>query len=262
MPAFELSKWYADCVTAEGDAAIVYHAELRWLAITVHYSSLLIHGAGSPTRVLYSLRKRPAPVLQGDQISWQSPDWLVAGTWQDLGPSYSNLLFQSESGSLEWNCIAPRASAVIRVGSEPTLRGWGYVEHLRLSLAPWKLPIRRLRWGRFVNETDALVWIDWSGPYTKRVVYLNGTVVTATEISDSEIVLKDQEGVLRLDAAFVLRDGLLGSTALSVVPHLDRVFPDSVLNMRECKWLSRAVLQRPGYPDSIGMAIHEVVEWP
>ena len=125
MPAFELSKWYADCVTAEGDAAIVYHAELRWLAITVHYSSLLIHGAGSPTRVLYSLRKRPAPVLQGDQISWQSPDWLVAGTWQDLGPSYSNLLFQSESGSLEWNCIAPRASAVIRVGSEPTLRSLG-----------------------------------------------------------------------------------------------------------------------------------------
>jgi hypothetical protein len=67
---------------------------------------------------------------------------------------------------------------------------------------------------------------------------------------------------LSLDTGTILRDGLLGSTALSVIPHLDRLFPDSILNMRECKWLSRAVLRRPGHPDSIGMAIHEVVDWP
>jgi hypothetical protein len=35
-----------------------------------------------------------------------------------------------------------------------------------------------------------------------------------------------------------------------------------MLNVRERKWLSRAVLRRTGLPDSIGMAIHEVVEWP
>jgi hypothetical protein len=44
--------------------------------------------------------------------------------------------------------------------------------------------------------------------------------------------------------------------------NLKNLFPDSVLNMRECKWVSTAVLRLPGHPDSTGMAIHEVVEWP
>ena len=30
MRGFDLSKWYADCVSECGDAAIVYHADLRW----------------------------------------------------------------------------------------------------------------------------------------------------------------------------------------------------------------------------------------
>lgn len=262
MPAFELSKWYADCTSEEGDAVIIYHAELRWRALTLYYASLLTHRAGCPPRALYSLRKRPAPAIHGDQLVWESPEWRAAGSWRDLSPSRENVLFESESGSLEWNCLAPRAAAAVRIDVKPAIKGWGYAEHLRLSLAPWRLPIRRLRWGRFVNATDALVWIDWSGSYNRRVVYLNGSSVCAQEIGDSELVLAENAAVLSLDTRTVLRDGLLGSTALSVIPHLDRLFPDSILNMRECKWLSHAVLRRPGHPDSIGMAIHEVVEWP
>ena len=59
-----------------------------------------------------------------------------------------------------------------------------------------------------------------------------------------------------------LPTGPLGATALAVIPDLDRLFRASILAVRECKWLSRAVLHRPGQPDSDGMAIHEVVEWP
>jgi hypothetical protein len=262
MPAFELSKWYADCISVQGDAVIIYHAELRWRAATLHYASLLIHRVGSPARSLCSLRRRPAPALQTDQIVWESPDWRAAGIWRDLSPRHENVLFASESGSVAWNCLAPRAAAAVEIDSELAIKGWGYAEHLRLSLAPWRLPIRRLRWGRFVNATDALVWIDWSGPYNTRVVYLNGSSVSATEIGDSELVLAENTAVLTLDTGTVLRDGLLGATALSVIPQIERLFPASVLNIRECKWLSRAVLRRPGRPDSIGMAVHEVVEWP
>ena len=79
MPAFELSKWYADCTSEEGDAVIIYHAELRWRAVTLYYASLLTHRAGCPPRALYSLRKHPAPAVHGDQLVWESPDWRASG---------------------------------------------------------------------------------------------------------------------------------------------------------------------------------------
>ncbi|HET9405690.1 MAG TPA: hypothetical protein VFO39_00485 [Candidatus Sulfotelmatobacter sp.] len=262
MPAFELTKWYADCISDQGDAAIIYHAELRWRAVKLSYASLLTRRAGCTARARYSLRRHPAPALHAGQIAWECPDWRAVGSWRDLSPPHENVLFESDSGLLAWNCLAPRAASAVRIDPDPAIEGWGYVEHLRLSVAPWQLPIRRLRWGRFVNATDALVWIDWSGSYNTRVVYLNGSSVCATEIGDSELVLAENAAVLSLDRGTILRDGLLGSTALSVIPHLNRLFPDSILNMRECKWLSRAMLRQPGHPDSIGMAIHEVVDWP
>jgi hypothetical protein len=262
MPGFELSKWYLDCTSGQGDAVIVYHAELRWRAITIHYASLLTRRAGSPTSIVYSLRRRPSPAAQGGEIVWESADWEAAGRWRDLSQSHENILFRSKAGALHWNCVAPRAAATVQIGSEPAIEGWGYAEHLRLSIAPWRLPIQQLRWGRFVNAADTLVWIDWSGSYNKRAVYLNGAEVSATEVGDTEVVLTKSNAVLSLDRGVVLREGVLGSTALSVIPNLDRLFPHSILNMRECKWLSRALLRRTGQPDSTGMAIHEVVEWP
>jgi hypothetical protein len=124
------------------------------------------------------------------------------------------------------------------------------------------LPIRRLFWGRFVNSTDALVWIDWSGSYNKRAVYLNGVEVRAFEIDQNKVVLEEIGAALVLDQGSVLREGALGSTALNVIPNFERLFPGSILNMKERKWLSGAVLRRQGQPDSTGFAIHEVVEWP
>jgi hypothetical protein len=262
MQGFELTKWYADCVSENGEVAIVYNAELRWRSVTIHYNSLLIKRAGRPAQTVYSMRNWPAPAVHDNEIEWAAPDWEAAGNWREPGHSQRNILFQSDAGSLDWHCVAPRAAATMQIESRLKIDGWGYVEHLRLTLVPWKLPIRRLRWGRFVNATDALVWIDWSGAYNKRAVYLNGSEVKAMEISDSEVAIEESGAVLTLDRDCVLREGELGSTALKVIPNVERLFQSSILNMRECKWLSGAVLHRPGQADSVGMAIHEVVEWP
>ncbi|MGD0778409.1 MAG: hypothetical protein ABSC05_36980 [Candidatus Solibacter sp.] len=262
MPGFELSKWYADCATDQGDALIVYSAELRWRGPTIHYTNLLACRAGRPARSRFSLREQPPPQAQDGSIVWRSPRWNVEAYWLEPGGAVRETLFNSPAGSLEWNCVAPRSTVQFRIGADEHFRGWGYVEHLRLSLPPWRLPIRQLRWGRFVNATDALVWIDWCGPYCRQVVYDNGAAVAAQIIGDREIRLADGETTLTLEAFAVLREGALGATALAVLPNLDRLFPPAVLNVREQKWLSRAVLRRPGRPDSVGMAIHEVVEWP
>jgi hypothetical protein len=262
MSVFELSKWYADCVTDKGDAAILYHAELRLGVLPIHYESLLLKRWDSPARALYSLGRHSSPALEGASIKWNSQSWNTRANWVDLGEAHHEVLFESDSGSLQWNCIAPRATASVQMDSGDSLNGWGYAEYLKLSVAPWRLPIRRLRWGRFVNANDAIVWIDWSGPHAKQVVYLNGSSLSAASITDHEVAVTGGEAVLHLEDSQVIRDGLLGKTALAVFPKFSELFPDSVLKMRECKWVSRAVLRRPGCPDSAGTAIHEVVEWP
>jgi len=260
MPHFDLTKWYADCVTDQGDAFILYSAELRWPP--VHYTSLLCHRSGHDSRNRFSLRKQSPPRERDACIEWTSGKWKAWGQWRPSGASIREILFDSPAGSLEWQCVAPRAVAHLRVAGEPEIHGWGYVERLRLSIAPWRLPIRELRWGRFINDSDALVWIDWRGPYSQQVVYHNGSAVRARSIGDREIVLEDGDAVLSLEASTPLREGMLGITALAVIPNVDRLFPASILRVRERKWLSRAVLRRPGHPESSGTAIHEVVEWP
>ena len=261
MPRFELSKWYADCVTDDGAAFILYSAALRWRGPTIHYTSLLAHRSGHPTRTRVSLRRQPSPLATGRGIAWHSRSWRAEGSWFDKGLTHRELLFDSGAGRLEWTCIAPHAVAEVRTGKE-WFCGWGYVEHLRLTLPPWRLPIQHLRWGRFINAIDALVWIDWRGPYEKQVVYDGGASVAARAIGDRQIVLADGATVLSLDRPAVLREGALGATALAVLPNLGRLFPAAFLRVRETKWLSRATLHRPGCADSTGMAIHEVVEWP
>ena len=262
MSGFELSKWYADCVTDAGEAAILYQATMRIAGIPIHYESLLTKMRGSEAGAVYSLRRYSEPQVEESEIGWSSRALGAKGRWTERGTGQTETLYASGDGSLEWNCMAPRAAATVDVSDSVRLRGWGYVEHLRLTVVPWRLPIRRLRWGRFVNATDALVWIDWEGPYTKRVVYMNGRIVEASVVEDDRVVLKDGTGELRMEASEVIRDGRLGETALAVIPRLETMFPDSALNIRERKWLSRAVLRCEGREVSAGMAIHEVVEWP
>jgi|WetSurMetagenome_2_1015567.scaffolds.fasta_scaffold126209_2 hypothetical protein len=261
MAAFRLSKWYADCTSEKGDAAILYSAELTWRGPAIHYTSLLTHRSGSISHSRFSLRSQPALEVRGNGIEWKSRAWKAEGRWDEPAKGMSEVLFDSPDGSLEWHCVAPRALARLNINGDE-IRGWGYVERLRLSVAPWRLPIQQLRWGRFINATDILVWIDWRGPYNRQAVYYNGAAAAAREISDRTIALADGGVVLSLETEATLREGMLGATALAVLPNLDRLFPARILNVREQKWLSRGVLRRPGRPDSTGIAIHEVVEWP
>jgi hypothetical protein len=259
---FELTKWYADCVSEDGDAVILYNAELRWGALMIHYANLLVHRDGEPARSRISLRKHPAPVVLSDRIEWKWPEWKVEGSWRESDTGVQANLFESDAGSVQWHCVSPRSAGTILVGAGRAFLGWGYVEHVRLTLFPTRLPIRQLRWGRFLNATDALVWIDWRGEHNKQVIYHNGKAVSASTIGDREIMLGDEGVVLNLDAGIVLREGTLGATALAVLSGRQRTLLGQAMGIRECKWLSRAVLRCPGRAGSSGMAIHEVVQWP
>jgi len=256
---FQLTKWYADCVGHNGDAVILYCGIMRWRAITLRYTSVLEAGFGKQAAVRYSLRKSPMPVEQGTTIQWQSNSLGIMGVWERLDPSFETEVYESSEGVIKWHCLHPRSRASINLGCGKVVQGLGYVDRLDMTLAPWKLPIQQLRWGRFLSDSDSLVWVDWKGPHSCRILLQNGILGRATAIDENEITLSGNSG-LQLAGGDVLRKGALGETALAIIPGLKRLFPSKILNVREYKWRSRAELRR-GDSRSSGWAIHEVVTW-
>ncbi len=262
MTDLALSKWYLDCVTDSGHAVIVYWAELRWRGLVFHYESLLEHSPSGGTGTRSSLRKNSSPQVRGKTISWESPSLEVRGSWSALAGELGQTILDSAQGRVDWRCLQPRAHAELLIQGSRPLRGLGYVEHLTLTVLPWRMPVRELRWGRFLTETDSLIWIDWSGPRSRRLVFYNGSPVESAGLSESEIRLEDAGLILHIDDRNVLRDTTLGKSVLSVMPQLRKIVPGRVLGIRECKWLSRATLRRPGGAETKGWAIHEIVQWP
>ena len=255
MAAFRLSKWYLDCVTDSGNASIAYVGDLAWGRAHLHYSSLL-RSAGNNVTQHNSLRRPSLPVVDGSSISWNSAQFDFGAAWQADSTEVHEAVFKSDGGSVDWHCLMPRAHVCIGNDS-----GLGYIEHLTMTIAPWKIPIQHLRWGRFCSASDWAVWIDWQGEFSKRILYLNGKSVSASTIEDEQITF-DEGSRLLMDRSLTLRKGPLGTTALSSIPGVSKTFPARLLQVNECKWRSRARLECPGRSAIEGWAIHEIVSWP
>ncbi|HET6176355.1 MAG TPA: hypothetical protein VFE61_05440 [Candidatus Sulfotelmatobacter sp.] len=255
MPAFKLSKWYLDCLTDSGDASIIYAGTVDWGFIHLSYSSLL-ESTGNQVREQRSLREYSQPQFKDSSLSWSSQALDVDAVWHSNSVALRETIFQNEHGSVEWHCLMPRAHAKVRDRC-----GLGYVEHLAMSIPPWRIPIQHLRWGRFTSASDYAVWIDWEGKFSRRIVYLNGDSIRAAVVEDMQMSL-GSGGLLAMDHSVILRDGPLGTTALSVIPGVAKTYPARLLQVNECKWRSRARLTRPDGTVAEGWAIHERVSWP
>ncbi|MGD0667955.1 MAG: hypothetical protein ABSB23_10350 [Bryobacteraceae bacterium] len=255
MAAFRLSKWYLDCVSDSGDATILYTGAVRWGSFCLNYSSVLESAAGAVT-TRRSLRAVEEPVLAGDSLHWRSGSLRIEGDWSADSAPLRAMVFSSGAGIVEWHCLMPRARA--RIGAR---QGLGYAEHLTMTIAPWRLPLRTLRWGRFLSASEWAVWIDWQGEFTRTLVYRNGREAGTVSIEDARIVFDDGTRLV-LDRSLVIREGPLGLTALSGIPGIRALAAGRLLRATESKWRSRARLEREGAPPVEGWAIHETVEWP
>ena len=253
--SFSLVKWYMDCVTDSGETAIVYCADLNWRGIGASYSSVLL-ADGNTVTTDSSMRSHHL-VTNNQQIIVDLPRLKVKGTWNATAPPVQHTIYEDARGSVLWNCLQPGSSVQVTVGDRE-LSGLGYAECLTLTLPPWQLPLRQLRWGRFVSPQDSLAWIDWQGPYSTRIAVHNGRKSEAVSISDTEVVLDD--ATLRMDQTHSLRSGRLGETVLSGAPILRRLLPSSLSEIEEKKWRSRGTLDTPDH-QSRGWVIHEVVDW-
>jgi hypothetical protein len=245
---FELSKWYGDCISESGDVRIAYSARVRYGHLSFSYSSLL-----DGETAAHSIR-RARIKDEGQTLSWEAPG--LSASWMRQDEELRAAVFESEAGTVVWRCVIPKGRAAMN-----GVRGLGYAEHLRMTIAPWNLPLRTLRWGRFLTPQTTLIWIDWAGPFATRIVFLNGRRVLAETLDDRGLLL-DNEVRISFDQAHVVRRGSLGSTVFKAVPGIGRIAPARMFRVDECKWKSRAEMQSPGAPAEAGWCIHEVVNWP
>jgi len=252
---FSLVKWYMDCVTDCGDAAILYCAEMHWRAAHLTYSSVLSVIGG--TKESHSSMKRYRLSSMNRQIAVEFPRLGVSGRWKADAAPMERTIYESAAGRVHWNCLQPRSEIDLRIGKRQ-LAGLGYAECLTLTVLPWQLPMRQLRWGRFVSREDSLAWIDWQGEHSMRFAVYNGRVWELLAISDTEASIPHVR--LRMDESQPLRAGRFGSTILSRAPALRRLLPPSLANIEEVKQLSRGKLNAEGRV-SQGWVIHEVVDW-
>ena len=252
-----------DCVSDDGDVFIGYAALLRWKAFTLKYSSVLEHQKDGQTEVRASLVKFAAPQISGSSLNWSSDSLVISGTWKAIYAPVERTLFETDAGDIKWRCLQPLAEADIYIGKERRLlRGRGYAEHIEISIPPWHLPIEELRWGRFLSDSDSLIWIDWRGPHALQLVLHNGVEAETAQVTDNEVSLDEGRKILRLEEKQILREGALINTAFSVIPGIGKILPLRSLNTYECKWRSRGFLEDSASPEvSEGWAIHEIVRW-
>jgi len=252
---FSLVKWYLDCVTDLGDAVILYCADLQWRGIHAAYSSVL--SVIGQTVEAHSSMGRYRLSSTDAQILVELPRLKISGRWETSTPPFQHTVYKDASGSVLWNCLQPRSSVHLRLGDRE-LTGLGYAECLTVTLPPWQLPMRQLRWGRFVSPQDSLAWIDWQGPYSTSFAVHNGIRCETLSVSDSGLTVREAD--LCMEESFPLRSGRLGSTILPGAPALGKMLPRSLFNIEEQKWLSRGVLNTQDRA-STGWVIHEVVHW-
>jgi hypothetical protein len=257
--SFLLTKWYLDCVAENGDAAVVYVANLKWNKLSMQYSSLLTV-LSDRVRCAYSLRKASFPKLDHDSATLSLPHLGVSGYWRALRAPLERTFFANQHGSVKWHCHQPMSRVDLLLQGKTRIAGLGYVECLTLSVLPWKLPLEELHWGRFLSVQDALVWIDWRGPHQRRTVLHNGEEREVQSLTASGMLFAQTGMKLDLNRGEVLRSGQLGQTVFAGISRLAKLLPHNLLSVEECKWRSRGVLQT-GNSAVTGWAIHEIVKW-
>ena len=252
--AFQLSKWYADAVSPEGDVFIGYRARLHSGAFDISYAAALDTAhTHAPCHTPFHIDRR--------EIHWRAPSLGVDARWQRTSSGIRATIYESTEGAVEWHCLVPKGAAAVDRKGRRTVDGLGYVEHLRVTIPPWQLPIRTLRWGRFLSARHSLVWIDWQGDFSARLAYLDGAPVAASAISDDGLTLVDGSRAT-FDRGMVLRHGTLGSNVLHAVPGIDTIAPAEIFLMEETKWRSRTTLTSSADGPEEGWSIHEIVQWP
>ena len=257
----QIRKWYADCVSTDGDVCMAYAARIGLGPLSVPYQAILIGERGDPLSQRTALTSRQGPRVGGDDATWRCPGLDLEGTWSRTSPPFRLVLLDTPSVTIEWLCHMPGASAAVRAGSR-AFEGLGYLEELRVSGNPMAIPIRELRWGRFLGESDSVVWIDWSGPKPLTVVLHDGIEVADGQVTDEAVSFSGFRLGLGGAERWTLRDEVAEESVFPNRAWLRPLLPRALAHLHEVKWAAPGSLRRPDGTRSPGWVVYERVVWP
>jgi len=240
---------------------ICYAGRLQWGPARVRYAATLVADAHAP-REQATTRGVELPQVADDVATWRHAGLGIAGRWCRGAPAIAQCLADGPEGAIDWTCHIPRARAQVRVG-DTTLDGWGYVESVRLTIPPWRLPFGTLRWGRYLSDRHWLVWIDWSGGTAGRRcwTWLDGAPQPEAVVHAAGV--RGLRGGSRLEfgATRVLRDRPLLDTLRTPLPALARRLAPTLSQAHECKRLGAAALVTAAGASDQGCVLYEDVSW-
>jgi len=257
---FEMVKWYLDLVTDLGSVLIGYSVDCRLGAAGFRYASLLHATPAQPVAERTTLLGARSPVLEEDLLRWQVPAFRFDASWQRVGAPLEQTLLDAEPGRLEWHCHLPRARVTARFEGT-ILGGLGYAEQLRVTIPPWQLPFRTLRWGRYVSARHGLVWIEWERDLDRRWVWLDGREEPAARLDRHGITALSERRELGFEDRRVVRDSQVLTSVGQMLPDAIRTRLGPLAGMREQKWLAESELRQEGLAVDRGWTLHEEVRW-
>jgi hypothetical protein len=257
--SFSLKKLYADCIDEEGNCIIVYHAILDFHFIRFYYSSLIF--SDSKNRVIErSTFNNTKVYISADEINLVQKSLKLEGTWKNQSKGILlNLYKDSQNKELIWNCHHPKTLTEINFKGL-IYKGLGYAETLTLSFNPWKLPIDKLYWGRYLSSTETVIWIQWKGVFPLNRLFYNNFEYNDALIEDGIIVFGNDEFQLVFNNISTIRKGKL-SEVLNKLPWLKALFKRSILGSIENKYKARSVFSRNNEILSEGWSLYETVIW-
>jgi hypothetical protein len=255
---FTLSKWYFDCVAPDGRVVIGYWASMAWRRLAFTWQNVVLYEEDGPPARRSSLITSPPPDVGVDGIRWHAPALDCTIDVKSRQHPIEERLLDDSTGVVEWRVEAPAAVVSVHMLGSPAVQGPGYAEHIRLTLPPWRLPIRELRWGRWLDAVPnrSVVWIDWRGESQRTWVFVDGKMAPSAVVTDESVSAGAVSVVLGERRTL---EALSFSEIAATIPALHAVVPKSLLALRQSKWCSKGTFQEGNGVALNGQAIHEAV---
>lgn len=247
-----LEKWYADSVE-NGQVQIRYLANLHLGPITIGYSGGLQDGRSTTTRV--GIRGIALPSVVDNVVHWPTNDSAEALAWTGAVVR-SEELAREDDRAITWSPIVLNGRLRINECQRPA---GGYVERLTLGIAPWRLGLKRLKWGRFCGKAHSLVWIEWEGEIPKKLSLLDGENDSLLEVTQRRV--RTQRAELTMENPNEIVSEPIGSGALKAAGLIKMFSARQFLSGIETKWLAQSSLSISGQDVDSGYAVYEEVVW-
>ena len=261
---FFLSKWFFDFTAETGEAMIFYSARLDYYTWRADYTCWLNYDPISGTSEISRFDNVPVPFVKDGVITLNDPVSGVSGTWESMAPMVQSRIFQSGEGFVDWNCFQPLSSVKIKI-HDRNLAGRGYVEQTVLTIPPWKIRIRELKWGHFISEEYNIVWIGLENREIQHWTWVNGEIIHECIIRNDVIIIPEKGLELSLDMDVTLESEKKIMSVIKkifrYIPVFKRTIPGEFLMADERKWLSKSSLKIRDILLAKGMSIHEHVKF-